>query len=140
MEKSLQQKLQEELNCAGFEHTLFHYEKMLKEFNSYGFDNRTCISNVKLILENVISEVKRLNSLYDSKNLKNKFQISIEIETENGVSKKYVKVADTITYKSETSTLFNTTDNNLLEAVRRTILEMEQEGNLNDVDYHNEIN
>lgn len=35
MEKSLQQKLQEELNCAGFEHTLFRYEKMLKEFNSF---------------------------------------------------------------------------------------------------------
>lgn len=140
MEKSLQQKLQEELNCTGFEHTLFRYEKMLKKFNSYGFDNGTCISDVKLILENIISEVKRLNSLYDSKNLKNKFQISIEIETENGFSKKYVKVSDRITYKSETSTLFNTTDNNLLEAVRRTILEMEQEGNLNDVDYHNEIN
>ena len=113
---------------------------MLKDFNSYGFDDSTCISDVKSIVANIIFEVKILNSLYDSKNLKNKFQISIEIETENGVSKKYVKVADTITYKSETSTLFNTTDNNLLEAVRRTILEMEQEGNLNDVDYHNEIN
>ncbi len=65
--------------------------------------------------------------------------ITIEIETENGFSKKCVKVADTITYKSETSTLFETTDDNLLEAVRRTILEMEREGDLHDVDYQKTI-
>ncbi len=65
--------------------------------------------------------------------------ITIEIETENGFSKKCVKVGDTITYKSEISSLFDTTDNNLLEAVRRTILEMEREGDLHDVDYNTTI-
>lgn len=61
--------------------------------------------------------------------------ITIEIETENGISKKCIKVGDKITYKAETSSLFETTDNNLLENLRRTILEMERYNNLESVDY-----
>lgn len=61
--------------------------------------------------------------------------ITIEIETVENSTKRTISIGDKKIYKSETSSLFETTDNNLLENLRRTIIELERNGNLNDVDY-----
>lgn len=63
MEKSLQEKLHEEINNAGVEHTLFRYNKMLENLKLIDYDSKSVLSDIELVLENIISEVKRLDNI-----------------------------------------------------------------------------
>jgi hypothetical protein len=61
--------------------------------------------------------------------------ITIETEKKGGTFKRILKVNDKIIYDSTFTTLFEYTDKNLLENIRRALLEIDTEDNFKDVDY-----
>ena len=135
MEKSLQEKLQEEINIAGVEHTLFRYNKMLEALKSVDYDSKSVLSDIELVLENIISEVKRLDDLKD---LKDYHLIEIGIHKNKyyrqhlGKQKNYIKFKDEIIFKSEIDSnyLFGV-DSNLIESLKSIIKNLLMDDNLN---------
>lgn len=135
MEKSLQEKLQEELNNSGVEHTLFRYNKMLETLRDTNYNLKKDLSDIELVLENIISEIKRLDALKD---LKDYHLIEIGIHKNkyyrqhSGKQKNYIKFKNEIIFKSEIDSnyLFGV-DSNLIESLKLIIKDLIMNDNLN---------
>lgn len=62
-------------------------------------------------------------------------KITIEVERVNNTTNNRIVYGDKIIYKSETSSMFDIIDHNLLKIIRNLIIELDTNDNLSEVDY-----